>query len=297
MKRLLVSTFCFINTILFCQVGINTSNPLGVFHVDGSKDNPINNSNLTTSQELNDFIILPNGNVGVGTIDPQAKLDIRSNHTPAFRLKDGSEGADKILVSNAQGVGNWKLFGLYQIKGSLGKGVDLHLDNFNNSSENKVYNSYFQTGSYIELPPGKWLVSLRMPIILSTENASSQETLKYGESIWLKFSFSENAYSNPTNPATENNFMTPKPVPDSNFSFASSENIGGKMYGPGSIDFNSPKIGIAYGQLILVNDSNRTKVFYLIAGDIIKSSNNLKGVIKNAGGYTEGASITALYIN
>jgi len=59
----------------YAQVGVNTVNPRGIFHVDGRKDNPPIGS-PTEDQQENDFIVTANGNVGVGTITPAAKVDI-----------------------------------------------------------------------------------------------------------------------------------------------------------------------------------------------------------------------------
>ncbi|WP_428070499.1 hypothetical protein [Chryseobacterium gambrini] len=74
--------FLLITILLFfqlcnSQVGINTSNPQKKFHVDGNRDNPATGipNNIQTA---NDFTIDSNGNVGVGTITPLVKLDLRS---------------------------------------------------------------------------------------------------------------------------------------------------------------------------------------------------------------------------
>ncbi|GEN66360.1 hypothetical protein [Chryseobacterium rhizosphaerae] len=66
-----------LSTFLSGQVGVNTSNPQGAFHIDGAKDNPALDSPLS-SQQLNDFIVTANGNVGAGTTTPNtyAKLDV-----------------------------------------------------------------------------------------------------------------------------------------------------------------------------------------------------------------------------
>lgn len=62
---------------VYSQVGINTTNPQGVFHVDGSKDNP-STGVPTNVQQSNDFVVNPNGSVGVGTVMPHgsAMLDV-----------------------------------------------------------------------------------------------------------------------------------------------------------------------------------------------------------------------------
>lgn len=62
----------------FCaQVGINTENPQGIFHVDGAKDNPPVGTPAPDKQ-LNDFIVSSTGMVGIGTINSTAKLTVDS---------------------------------------------------------------------------------------------------------------------------------------------------------------------------------------------------------------------------
>ena len=55
------------------QVGINTSNPKGIFHIDGGKDNA---TTPTLTQELNDFNVKQDGKVGIGTTTPTELLTI-----------------------------------------------------------------------------------------------------------------------------------------------------------------------------------------------------------------------------
>lgn len=69
------------------------------------------------------------GNVGIGTSAPAQKLHIVSGGTsttpiPAIRIVDGNQGANKILTSDANGVGTWQDAGsasvnLYNTNGSL----------------------------------------------------------------------------------------------------------------------------------------------------------------------------------
>lgn len=60
------------------QVGIGTSTPLGILHIDGAKDNPINGT-PSVLQVANDVIInKTSGFIGVGVLNPQVKLDLRS---------------------------------------------------------------------------------------------------------------------------------------------------------------------------------------------------------------------------
>jgi hypothetical protein len=49
--------------------------------------------------------LLVSGNVGVGTATPAAKLDIVGN----IKITDGTQGAGKVLTSDDNGTGSWKL--------------------------------------------------------------------------------------------------------------------------------------------------------------------------------------------
>ncbi|SMC63084.1 hypothetical protein [Moheibacter sediminis] len=73
---------------LKAQVGINTENPQGILHVDGSADNPITGT-PDAIQQSNDFVIMPEGKVGVGTVNPETKLHILGNSTDSPVIVDG----------------------------------------------------------------------------------------------------------------------------------------------------------------------------------------------------------------
>ncbi len=70
---LILFSFCVIPLSLSAQVGINTNNPLGTFHIDpqGDTNDPLNISD--------DVIVTSNGNVGIGTLTPGKKLEIQGN--------------------------------------------------------------------------------------------------------------------------------------------------------------------------------------------------------------------------
>ncbi|SFZ96778.1 hypothetical protein SAMN05216324_1269 [Chryseobacterium limigenitum] len=77
-RILLLSMFYGYGGLVSAQTGIGTSNPQGAFHVDGSKDNAAVGT-PTATQVANDFIInKTTGFIGVGVLNPQVKLDMRS---------------------------------------------------------------------------------------------------------------------------------------------------------------------------------------------------------------------------
>lgn len=75
--KITILTLSLIANSFFAQVGINTSNPLASFHVDGAKDN---STVPTAAQQLNDFVVTSTGSVGLGniTVDSSAKLQINA---------------------------------------------------------------------------------------------------------------------------------------------------------------------------------------------------------------------------
>ncbi|WP_343659775.1 hypothetical protein [Chryseobacterium sp.] len=107
MKKIIISSGVLFSHLVFSQVGINTPNPQGSFHVDGAKDN-VSTGVPTIAQQSNDFTVLSNGNVGVGTVIPTNKLDIRSTTNGALKIVDGTQGNAKVLTSDANGVATWK---------------------------------------------------------------------------------------------------------------------------------------------------------------------------------------------
>lgn len=101
--------FVFFSSVLLSinsqNVGINTISPQKLFHIDGKKNT------IGVVDVSDDVVIDGNGNVGVGNINPQAKLDItkRTSTTSGFRLEDGTAQASYILTSDNDGYGTWQL--------------------------------------------------------------------------------------------------------------------------------------------------------------------------------------------
>lgn len=80
-KTQLLLPLSLVSAIAFGQVGINTTNPQGIFNVDGAKDNAATGI-PTAVQQANDFTVTASGSVGIGTVAPDASaiLDISSTN-------------------------------------------------------------------------------------------------------------------------------------------------------------------------------------------------------------------------
>lgn len=107
MKKTLLILVAFFGMIINAQVGINTQNPQGMFHIDGSKDNPPAAA-PNAQQQSNDVIVTAAGNLGIGTTTPTRKLEIVSTSSPALRIVDGNQNLNYALMSDANGNGTWK---------------------------------------------------------------------------------------------------------------------------------------------------------------------------------------------
>lgn len=112
---LLLSIQLFVLLSLEAQVGINTQVVQGIFHIDAASD-----GSTTNPQIANDVVVNNDGNVGVGTLAPSARLHLKSSSPGgAFRLVDGSQSRNKILLGDKDGNAWWgitKGLGGYEVK-------------------------------------------------------------------------------------------------------------------------------------------------------------------------------------
>ena len=112
-KILLFLNSIIISTVSFAQngrVGIGTSDPQQVLHVDAAKNNS------TTTNRLDDVVITSNGQMGIGTIAPSKKLEIVTTtdntiNPTAIKIVDGTQRENAFLKSDANGVGQWFIQG------------------------------------------------------------------------------------------------------------------------------------------------------------------------------------------
>lgn len=183
MKKIFLPLGIVLGSFLMkAQVGINTPNPQGMFHVDGGRDNPISGIPSTVEQS-NDFIVTSTGNVGIGITNPARKLDIKSTTTPALRIEDGTQQPGYVLMSDVNGNGQWKAITQSIIGGFPANGYSGPVEQYTN----------IWTNISINLPPGKWLVLSNILL-----KASPSPINGNGAWVRLQWSSTPNA-SNTTN--------------------------------------------------------------------------------------------------
>jgi hypothetical protein len=81
-KLFLLISFTVLGFKSFAQVGINTTKPQGVFHVDGKSTSATTNdpNNAPTDiQSSDDFVVKSNGSVGIGTVNPDGSAILDMN--------------------------------------------------------------------------------------------------------------------------------------------------------------------------------------------------------------------------
>lgn len=85
----------------FAQVGVGTTTPVGAFNVDGAADN---SATPTTAEQDNDFVVLANGNLGIGTTAPTTALEIYADagmkRLTLTNVTNGTGGTNAILTTD-----------------------------------------------------------------------------------------------------------------------------------------------------------------------------------------------------
>ena len=279
-KNIILFAALFISTAAFSQVGINTSTPEGVFHIDSKKNN---NNIASTSTTVADDVVVSNtsgkeGNVGLGTKDPSVKLEIQTGGTsssviPGFKLVDGTQNADYILTSDANGVARWQKGPTLKVttgeKGSVGAYIPYM------KTGGGVW---YATGVYIDLPAGKWLVTAY--ILIQIGNSGGTNTngdvivtplMSKDQSLWIRSTFTTTTPSGsqvpaagtiPTQPMTSAGNIPDSPIYPTKIS---------GLY-PGNSSYQ-----LVQGTVYINNTTSGTQRYYQVVGDIQPSVSSTDG--------------------
>jgi len=182
------------------------------------------------SSDLNGITILENGNVGITTKVPTAKLHIDATSGGSgtgFRLVDGSQGSGKILSSDTNGNASWatNVSVTPTVLGTLpGSGITM------TNLDQKYY-----TNASIILPAGKWIVSA------GTTLSIDPNVIDVDGSLWAHIF-----------------------ICDSSSSYANSPDLMpvGATAGAGGIT-RGGMFGMAVGQFMINNTSGANKTYYI----------------------------------
>lgn len=242
MKKLTIALLVISAHLVVAQVGINTPNPQGIFHVDGKKNNETS-GNVSPANQADDVVMSADGFVGIGNNNPTVSLDIKTSGTsavpvPGIKITDGAQNENYVLTSDANGNGLWKPAKLTVIRGVNGAGINISFE------ETATTSKY--TGSYIDLPPGKWLVTVQQLIIPTGAALTSDQWM------WLRTSFSDDPNVVPGGIATYSADLSSPSI------------VSGLIQGPTSA---KTRFSILQGSLVINNSSGAVKRYKYIAGN------------------------------
>ncbi|MBF6642922.1 hypothetical protein [Chryseobacterium indologenes] len=224
------------------QIGVNTPNPKAMFHLDGKKNNETS-GNVSPANQADDVVMTDNGFVGIGNNNPVTSLDIKTTGTsaapvPRIKIADGAQNANYVLTSDSNGNGTWKPVRLTVVRGVNGLGINIPF-NFTNTFQ--------YTGSYIDLPPGKWLVTVQQLVL------PAGAVLTGDQWMWLRTSFSDDPNVAVGGLATYSTDLTESPTL-----------VSGLVQGPTTSGLT--RFSIIQGSLIINNSSGSLKRYKYIAG-------------------------------
>ena len=130
-----------------------------------------------TDADVPDGNLIVEGNVGIGTTNPGANLEINGPASGAIKIVDGNQAAGKVLTSNANGVGTWQTGGKW-----VSKWIQVY-----NGKSNALWNDLdLSTVPGLDLGKRRSLVMLKVAattntsIMLRTKGDDIDNVLPYG---------------------------------------------------------------------------------------------------------------------
>lgn len=155
------------------KVGIGTSSPQQVLHVDAAKNTP---AGSTTSNVADDVVVSSQGYLGIGTVTPTTRLEIKSTTSKngVLKIADGTQQSNAFLQTDASGLAKWF------VQGSI---KPIVLGSFNPGSVNSTNASgvvYRDIKASIVLTPGVYMVNFG-----GTFKMSNAVKTPYWMHVWL----------------------------------------------------------------------------------------------------------------
>lgn len=170
-KKIVLMAIALYCLPIFSQfVGINTTTPSRLFHID-AKGNNVAGVTDFSPLVFDDVVIDDNGNMGLGVLSPTAKLHIDSREngvtTPGFKLVDGTQMEGRALMSDENGFASWKHIDFSGYTVVKYEKVQVDFTEFQSSGTFVKY-----SGLYIDFPgPGNYLVSIGIRIDIQRPGA------------------------------------------------------------------------------------------------------------------------------
>lgn len=175
------------------------------------------------------------------------------------RINDGTQGAGRVLTSDATGIASWQLPGANNIAGVIGSGINIPATQTS---------TYTYTGSYITLPPGRYAVQV---VMLLAPLSAPGSVSPVNSSFWMRTTFTDTVGANVPSPD-----IIGSPLLSGNLAPSSS-------------------YGLVTGLIIINNATAGNKTYYYKAGHVV-THNTTYSVAAFGGGWNED-SIVAIRLN
>lgn len=263
-SKLLMCAVFAINLSMNAQLGISTSNPKAVLHIDGGKNNEIT-GNVSAANQVDDVVVDSNGFIGIGNNTPAVSLDIKTQGTQVapisgIKVQDGAQNENYVITSDANGNGLWKPVALTLTRGVNGAGINFPW----------VQTGLFTyTGTYIDLAPGKWLVTIIQLI------APIGTALTANDWMWLRSSFSDDVSLGVGGNGTISTDISSGPGP---------RLMSALIQGPTSMVGANSRYSMTTGYIYLNNTSGSTKRYKYIVGNTLVAGTTTGTTINSYGG-------------
>lgn len=186
MKKIIFSALVLsLGGLSYGQVGVKTQKPIGVFNIDGARDNG-GSTNPSAAAQLNDVTVLASGFTGIGVTNPTTRFHVVTGGTnavggaiPGIKIVDGNQSDKYIMTSDANGMGTWKYLDqgastMPPARADLSSGVAITSDN---SGAPFIY-----SGVTLHVPKGRYILNAGLRVDYTTMSPS----ITYASSYYLQ---------------------------------------------------------------------------------------------------------------
>lgn len=126
-KIIIILCFNFSILSVHSQIGINTTQPKVLLHIESSTNSTPNNSN---NSYINSIAITSDGNVGIGTIEPTNKLTIEASDSYSdLHLPNGASAGSVLRAKDKDGNAYWSDGPLNFYTVIIGQGSQVRIKN------------------------------------------------------------------------------------------------------------------------------------------------------------------------
>lgn len=129
---------------------------------------------------------------GAGKVIFENTQATADNQNTPLKIVDGKQAVGKALFSDANGVASWQDYGAKSVTGAIGRAA------IGGSTTDTGLDKAYYANSYIDLPPGKWLVIMGNTYNGIAYNGTNGSATDYASGFTIDFFLSDNLNSGAT---------------------------------------------------------------------------------------------------